>query len=362
MWKSTVQDYYKELGLKFKLPKKGSEDYIKIREIYDKKEKPPKKAAAPKKPKATTAADAGVLSSTAKPRGRPRKNAIKTTTTPAVITAEAVGPTHIFTDASEKPQRQSKTKISKPRKSTALYKREENLRLIAETELNDDKTRKQKIEKLKKDILDAEEVTSFKEEVKTKKKKSKEAAEEAARALEEESKMVVEVDPTETYEREVATRREKLTKKAEEELDKFLIEEDIKEKKDQLRRERAAAKAPREPEPMVIDEVSGISDIIPTDDVKKEAFLEAANAGVHDEVGVTDDINMLEDLVNSKVRGRDIEPTLAKKKRKVGGGRNAATGGRNAAAQHTSIASNDSARPTRAGGAPAKPRRLFVKF
>lgn len=344
MWKTTVQNYYKDLGLKFKLPKKGSEDYIKIREIYDKAEKPIK-VPAPKKPrekkvKPSIEASEVVAKPPAKTRGRPRKTAIKTTAPPVPIIPEAVGPTHIFTDASEKPQRISKTKISKPRKSTALYKREENLLKIAESEINDDKNRLKKIEKLKKDILDAEEVTSFKEEIKTKKKKLKQAAEDEAKALEEESKMIVEEDPAGI----INARREERLKKAEDELEKFIIDEELKDKKEQIRKERKAALEPArlpDSEPM---------EIIPSDDVTKEAFFEAVMPTVKDEVAVDDEIMELDAIINSSSkRDRDLEPTTQKKKRKIGGGK------KKAAAQPTSISTSVSQRET-------KPRRLFVKF
>lgn len=338
MWKTTVQNYYKDLGLKFKLPKKGSDDYIKIREIYDKAEKPVK-VPAPKKPrekkvKPSIEASEVVAKPPAKTRGRPRKTAIKTTAPPPPI-PEAVGPTHIFTDASEKPQRISKTKISKPRKSTALYKREENLLKIAESEINDDKNRLKKIEKLKKDILDAEEVTSFKEEIKTKKKKLKQAAEDEAKALEEESKMIVEEDPAGI----INARREERLKKAEDELEKFIIDEELKDKKEQIRKERKAALEPArlpDSEPM---------EIIPSDDVTKEAFFEAVMPTVHDEVAVDDEMMELDAIINSSKRDRDLEPTTQKKKRKIGGGK-----------KKVSTSTNGS------GQVPAKPRRLFVKF
>lgn len=55
-WSETVKKYYADTKQTFKLPKKGSEDYKKIRAIYDGIEKPPKaprvkKEKAPKAPK-----------------------------------------------------------------------------------------------------------------------------------------------------------------------------------------------------------------------------------------------------------------------------------------------------------------------
>lgn len=37
LWRETVSDYYKNKGKTFHVPKKGTDDYDKIKKIYDKR-------------------------------------------------------------------------------------------------------------------------------------------------------------------------------------------------------------------------------------------------------------------------------------------------------------------------------------
>ena len=249
-WNQTIKKFYQDAGTKFQIPKKGSEDYLKIRSIYDKAPKPEKKAPVPRVKKAAPADGK-----------KTRRRAIKETTDiilPTLGLLQQVAPG---------------TKIKAPKKSSSTYKKEgPSIQSIAENEVLEEKERRKKVEKAKKDILDTEEISEFKTERKQKKERA--AAEEKER-----TEMIIE-PPTEEEARAMK-RRERLDKKKEkieEKLEDIELDEEFKEKKSSILEKRKEAGL------MVVD--TPLTDLISVNIIDTpreiEAFESAANPTVPD--------------------------------------------------------------------------------